>query len=67
MDSELKLFVWENVLKTYTSGVMFALAFDVAMAREMLLQQCSYLPEEDLAKEPNVYTSPFSFHVWGGA
>lgn len=32
----MKLFVWHDVLKDYTSGVMVALAEDVAAAREAL-------------------------------
>ena len=62
----LKLFVWEEVLRDYSAGVMFALAPDVETARKMLLKQCSFLPEADLQKEPQVYTEPFALSVWGG-
>jgi hypothetical protein len=66
MNEKLKLFVWEDVLTDYTSGVMFALAPDVETARKLLLEKCSYLPKEDLMKEPSVYTKPFALDVWGG-
>jgi len=62
----LKLYIWEDVLTDYTPGVMFALAPDVETARKMLLEDTSYIPDEDLSQEPKVYTSPVAVVVWGG-
>ena len=65
-EKKLKLFVWENVLRDYTSGVMFALAPNVDTARKMLLKKCNYIPLEDLGQTPKVHTKPFACKVWGG-
>jgi hypothetical protein len=64
----MKLFVWEEVLADYTDGMMFALANDVHEARQLLLKKCSYIPDRDLAKEPQVIEidNPSAFYVWGG-
>lgn len=63
---KLKLYVWQNVLTDYTDGVMFALATSPEEARKLLLAGTSYLPKEDLDKEPDVYETPVAFSVWGG-
>lgn len=62
----MKLFVWEDVLYDYTPGVMFALAEDVEQARKLILAHTPYVIEEDLAKEPAVYDTPYGLAVWGG-
>jgi len=36
---KLKLYVWENVLREYTCGVMFALAYSVADARKLIIKK----------------------------
>ena len=66
MSKKLKLYVWEDVLTDYTSGVMFALAPSVDEARRLVLVKCDYAPEHDLAKEPKVIETPEGFAVWGG-
>ena len=63
---DLKLFVWEDVLRDYTSGIMFALAPDVETARKMLLEHTYYIPDDDLSQEPKVYTSPVAIALYGG-
>ena len=64
----MKLYVWEDVLTDYTSGMMFALADSADDARVQLIEQCDYLPTGDLAKEPRVFdtTDRVAFIVWGG-
>ena len=64
----LKLFVWHDVLTDYTSGVMFALAHDVESARKAVLAEHGWSPtvQNDLQQEPEVYTKPCGFAVWGG-
>lgn len=67
MNEELKLYIWEDVLSDYTSGVMFALASSVEEAREILLAKCGYLPESDLNKTPKVYENEkMALVLWGG-
>lgn len=67
MNKELKLYVWEDVLRDYSSGIMFALASSVEEAREMLLAKCNYIPESDLNKTPKIYQNEkVAFELWGG-
>jgi hypothetical protein len=68
MDNDLKLFVWTDVLHDYTSGMMVALAHDVEEARRLILEYNGggFLPDDDLAKEPQVITQPAGFWVYGG-
>lgn len=65
----MKLFVWENVLKDYTSGVMFAVGRSVEEAREAVMRaDHSNAVKCDLAGEPSVFdmAEPVGFAVWGG-
>lgn len=62
----LKMFVWEDVLTDWTPGLMVALAHNVEEAREMLLNEDGYIPEDDRMKEPKVYETPKAVLVWGG-
>lgn len=62
----LKLYVWEDVLTDYTSGVMFALARTEEQARAAIKKACSYIPEGDLVKKPKVVRKVEGFAVWGG-
>jgi hypothetical protein len=64
---KLKLFVWENCLTDYTSGVMFALAYDAEQARMMIREKDKVAGGTgDLGAEPKVITKPEGFAVWGG-
>jgi hypothetical protein len=64
----LKLFVWEDVLCDYTSGIMFALAEDVEQARYLIGgdDPLDSVLERDLKGEPEVYTEPVGFFLYGG-
>jgi len=64
---KLKLYVWEGVLTDYTDGIMIAYATDAKHARELLLKECDWMPDEDLAKEPREITSAEGIVLWGGA
>jgi len=69
MKKRLKLFVWEDVLCDYTSGIMFALAYDVEGARKSILSKMDYdstTVKNDLTKEPLVITKVEGFMCWGG-
>ncbi len=65
---KMKLYVWDDVLRDWTSGIMFAVAPDVKSAREQILKADPNVPSEDLAKRPSVFqlTSPRAFTCWGG-
>jgi hypothetical protein len=67
--ASLKLFVWKDCLMgDYTEGVMFALAHDVAEARDLLVREGSGVADGvALAREPLVVTEPWAFGVRGGA
>ena len=65
--SNLKLYVWEDVLSDYTSGVMFALAEDKEHAKKMILEEYNDIDNGEFAGEPLEITDPKGFAVWGGA
>ena len=75
----MKLFVWEDVLTDYTSGIMFALADSADEARELIspgwADRVRLWKETDarlgtmdfdLRTEPDVYETPAGFSCWGG-
>ncbi|MDD1626198.1 MAG: hypothetical protein LUQ26_01795 [Methylococcaceae bacterium] len=64
----MKLFVWENVLTDWTSGIMFAVAPTVEEARVILLGKCGHIPEEDINQTPLEFdlSEPIAFLCWGG-
>lgn len=70
----LTLYVWEDVLIDYTSGIAFALASSVAAARELIspgyesrLGNVSrILLDTDLDAKPKAYRKPIGFSVSGG-
>lgn len=66
MDSNLKLYVWEDYGCDYTCGIAFALAESVEEARKSILQRYEYCDEETLEREPKVFDAKISFHVFGG-
>lgn len=65
----LKLFVWQNVLTDYSSGIMFALAPDVETARRVIIEKVGDFEtvEEDLRADPLIITESEGFGVWGGS
>ena len=69
MKSKLKLFVWEGALSDYTSGVMFAFAPDLKIARKMLKKKYNNVSvDNELKIEPKVYSDEsFALSVWGGS
>jgi hypothetical protein len=81
MAKRLKLYVWEDVLTDYTSGVMFALASSVEEARDTILKKESEdtfnkmkagkpfyhgCVWQGLQGEPSVWETAVGFAVWGG-
>lgn len=65
---KLKLYVWEDVLTDWTSGVMFALASSPDEARKVILKKSgnSISVAQDLAQKPRVIDEPEGFYVFGG-
>ena len=66
MSEPLRLYVWDDVLCDWTSGIMFALAHSAEEARTLLRAAYMGLPESDIAREPRVVEEPEGFAVWGG-
>ena len=69
----MKLFVWNDVLIVYTSGIAFALAENVDEARKLILdkyeKEQSYICDllvSDLNSEPLIIENKDGFYVWGG-
>jgi len=71
----LKLYVWENVLEDWTSGIMFALAPDVRTARNILIEKwggrtmVDYKHSDfyrDVMRKPRVVKDPEGFYLYGG-
>ena len=66
----LTLFVWEDVLRDYTPGMVAVLARDVEEARRLVyekLERDKMQPlEDEFGKEPIVATEPTAFIAWGG-
>ena len=66
MTNKLKLYVWENTLCVYTSGIMFALAYDEKEARRLIKETDPDIDDSDFREEAIVITNPRGFTVWGG-
>lgn len=70
MAKKLKLFVWEDVLQDYGSGIMFALAYNKEEAKQLILSKFGYdsvTGKSDLEKEPRVIEQPEGFYIWGSS
>lgn len=57
----LKLYVWEHGCY----GVIFAYAKDKEHARKMILKECSFVPKDDLEREPEEIKDAKAFIIWG--
>ncbi len=65
-ENSLKLFVWEDVLTDYTSGMICILAYDLEQAKELLLEKYDNYYANDFGKPHKVITKPEAFAVYGG-
>lgn len=61
----MHLYVWEDVLSDFTSGIMFAYAENADNARLLIEIKLGYFPEE-LSKEPREIKNEEGFFVRGG-
>lgn len=66
-----RLYVWHDVLRDYTAGVIFAIARSVEEARQAViasaLQDSSWSVkhvEEEMTTEPEIYDSPAGFFLY---
>lgn len=65
--SNLKLFVWEDVLRDYTTGMVCILANDLEEARKIADEKFEpYEVEQFFGKPYKVVTEPDGFLVHGG-
>ncbi len=66
MAKKLKLYVWEDVLRNYSTGVAFAYAESPSEARKMVLAKLGY-NHEDLCAEPREVKEAEGFVKYGGS
>ena len=64
--SKLKLFVWEDCLQDYSTGIMFALARNEDEARELISKELYNPNHEDLARRPRIVEKAEGFAIMGG-
>lgn len=69
-----RLYVWHDVLRDYTAGVIFAIARSVEEARQAVItgalqdSSCSVKHmEEEMTTEPEIYDGPAGFFLYGGS
>jgi hypothetical protein len=63
---KMKLYVWEDVLRDYTSGMICILAHDLEEAKNLLLKKYPDYYADDFGKPHRVITEPEAFAVYGG-
>ena len=69
INNKLKLYVWEDVLTNYTSGMVSILAESLDEAKEIFLEKYSeerYVLDNFFGKPHKVITKPEAFYVYGG-
>lgn len=72
MEKGLKLYIWENVLCGYGSGIAFTLAHNTNEARRLIRKKLiadGWTEEtcnEDFRKKPEIIYEPKAFYIPGG-
>jgi hypothetical protein len=61
---KLKLYVWEDVLRDYSTGIAFAYAENSVEARKLVLEKLGY-NHEDLCAEPREINAKEGFVKYG--
>ena len=62
---DIFLFIWEDVLTDWTSGIAFALAHDLEEALKLMKQKAGYDLELPISKMKKIEL-PEAFYVYGG-
>ena len=66
-EPRLRVFVWRDVLRDYTAGMVVVVAGDVGEARALAMCECNYMPPGELAAEPEVIgAEQLAIVLWGG-
>ncbi len=63
----LKMYVWDDVLQDWTSGLIVVLAESLEQARELACKDLGYVYQPIMDRLPDIYDSPVAVHVHGGA
>jgi hypothetical protein len=63
----LKMYVWDNVLTDWTSGLIVVLATSLEEARDLACKDLGYVYRPIMTDTPDIYDSPMAVHVYGGA
>lgn len=69
MSDELKVYVWEDVLRDYSSGMVVIIAHNLDEAREVFLKKYpdeQYILNDFFGSPHEVVTEPDAFYVYGG-
>ena len=66
MKKKLRLFVWEDVLRDYSTGIAFAYAENSEQARQLVLKKLGY-DHPDLCGIPREVTEAEGFAKYGGS
>ena len=66
MENKLNLYVWEDVLRDYSTGIVFALAESPQEARAMIFDQIGNFYEHEFEVEPQLITEKTVFIKFGG-
>ena len=67
MNAKLKLYVWEDVLRDHTSGMICVLALNLEHAFDLIREKYADYYLNDLAiVKPKIVEKPEAFAVYGG-
>ena len=66
-EKQLKLYVWEDVLRDYTPGMVCILAHDLEEAHEYAIKNFeTYVANDFFGKPYTVHTELYGVYVYGG-
>ena len=62
----MKLYIWRDVLRDYTSGIAFCMAHSLGEAFAVMKANMADYEFAELNGDPEVHDEPFGAHIWGG-
>lgn len=68
-EKKLKLYIWEDVLRDYTPGMVAIYAYDLEHAKTVFLKKYKneqYVLDNFFGSPHKVITKPEAFYVYGG-